>query len=296
MLPVSPSAAQKKTLDALSRAVGVSWSVDAGGFQAALQAATRISLRGQPITDLTPLADLDTLEDDPPPPEPALAPALGGAVLQLGAFALLPVGLWAALAPNHSRYIGTCGTLTDTSDRYGVLIPLGETSTGRPAIEVLDPLCPSCRGLEERLAASGQGAQLSRQLLLFPLDASCNWMVSSSLHPGACTVSEALLCAEGAQVPAVLAWAFEQQEEIRTATAADPEAAQRMVVAAFPALGSCVGKPAVRSRLNQSLRWAVKNQLPVLTPQLFVAGQRVCDADTDLGLDYTLARMLEETP
>ena len=40
-------------------------------------------------------------------------------------------------------------------------------------------------------------------------------------------------------------------------------------------------------------RWAVKNQLPVMTPQAYVDGTRVCDADTDLGLDYVLARLLE---
>jgi hypothetical protein len=30
---------------------------------------------------------------------------------------------------------------------------------------------------------------------LFPLDKECNWMVSESLHPGSCAVSEAVLCA-----------------------------------------------------------------------------------------------------
>lgn len=237
--------------------------------------------------------DLDDDDHSPHPDEPgptgSLAPRLGLAVVQLGIFNLLPVAAWAAMVPEHERYIGTCGELSDPSDKHGVLIDLG--GQGTPAIEVLDPLCPSCRGFEERLDASGQGALLDRQLLLFPLDATCNWMVSSSLHPGACTVSEALLCA-GDDARAVLDWALDRQEEIRTATGEDPEAAARMVLAAFPDLQGCLGKPAVRSKLNQSLRWAVKNQLPVLTPQLFVDGRRVCDADTDLGLDYTLARML----
>ncbi|MCK6503813.1 hypothetical protein L6R53_10505 [Myxococcota bacterium] len=237
-----------------------------------------------------PQAALDDDDADPTPaPTGALAPRLGMATVQLGIFNLLPVAAWAAMSPAHERYIGTCGELTDPADKHGVLIDLG--GQGTPAVEVLDPLCPSCKGFEQRLDASGQGALLDRQLLLFPLDATCNWMVSSSLHPGACTVSEAMLCA-GGDARAVLDWAFERQEEIRTATAEDPEAAARMVLAAFPQVEGCLGKPAVRSKLNQSLRWAVKNQLPVLTPQLFVDGRRVCDADTDLGLDYTLARML----
>ena len=38
---------------------------------------------------------------------------------------------------------------------------------------------------------------------------------------------------------------------------------------------------------------APANQLPVLTPQVYVGGTRVCDADTDLGLDWTLDRLLD---
>jgi hypothetical protein len=48
----------------------------------------------------------------------------------------------------------------------------------------------------------------------------------------------------------------------------------------------------VRSKLTKGLRWAVANAIPVLTPQLFVAETRMCDEDTDLGLEYTLSRML----
>jgi hypothetical protein len=51
-----------------------------------------------------------------------------------------------------------------------------------------------------------------------------------------------------------------------------------------------------KTRLAQGLRWAIKNQLPVLTPQLYVGGKRLCDEDTDLGLEYTLSHMLEAKP
>jgi hypothetical protein len=50
--------------------------------------------------------------------------------------------------------------------------------------------------------------------------------------------------------------------------------------------------PTTKTRLTQSLRWAVRNQVPVLTPQFYVDGKRLCDEDTDLGLEYTLTRML----
>jgi hypothetical protein len=138
-------------------------------------------------------------------------------------------------------------------------------------------------------------ARLHRKALLFPLDSTCNWMVGRSLHPGACSISEAILCAEQGDVPAttVIDWAFTQQEEILEASAADPEAAARMVTAEFPTLAECVGSAEVQSRLNKSLRVAVRNSIPVLTPQLYVAGVKVCDEDTDLGLDWALAKMLE---
>jgi len=195
------------------------------------------------------------------------------------------------MAPDFSSYVGTCGELAGDAADSDVLIPLGPRG-GVPAIEILDPLCPSCRGLEDRLNASDLGARLERKALLFPLDNACNWMVSSAVHPGACTISEALLCA-GEDVDRVLAWSFEQQEVIRTTTEADPDAAQRMVLEAFPSLKGCVGGSQVKARLNRSLRWAVANELPILTPQLYIDGAKVCDEDTDLGLDFALTRMLD---
>jgi len=36
----------------------------------------------------------------------------------------------------------------------------------------------------------------------------------------------------------------------------------------------------------------VSNSLPVLTPQLFVRNHKIPDEDTDLGLDFVLARTL----
>lgn len=211
-------------------------------------------------------------------------------------FVLVPAVAYAAGAPAHEKYIGTCGELAQQSfaDDIAVALPTpgAASSVGQtPVIEVLDPLCPSCKGLETRLIASGLASQMSRRAVLFPLDKSCNWMVDSTLHPGACTLSEAILCA-GPQAPAVLAWSYEHQDEITTATKADPEAAKRMVTRQFPSLASCIGSPAAKQKVNRSLRWAVTNHIRVLTPQIFVAGKKLCDEDTDLGLDYTLSRML----
>lgn len=207
-------------------------------------------------------------------------------------FVAVPVLVYFIAMPDYTSYTGTCGTLPKPDDEYGVMVPLGPQGAGATAIEVFDPLCPACKGFENRLAASGLEDRMSRKAVMFPLDNTCNWMVGSSLHPGACTVSEAVLCAD-TKADAVVAWAFENQEAIRTAATADPAAAAKMVAENFPELKDCVGSAKVKSRLNKSLRWAVANQLPVLTPQLYVNGAKLCDEDTDLGMEYALTRLLD---
>ncbi len=206
------------------------------------------------------------------------------------AFVVVPVLLYLALKPAYADTVARCGELLHPEDRYGVRVKLTSPPDSVPAIEVLDPLCPACKGFSQRLAASGLGSRLARELVLFPLDKECNWMVSESLHPGACVVSEAVLCG-GARADQVLEWAFDNQAELRE-LGKDPERVYARVRQQFPQLADCLGTPAVRSRLNRSLRWAVANALPVVTPQLFVRGQKVCDEDTDLGLEYVLSRML----
>jgi hypothetical protein len=225
----------------------------------------------------------------------------GVAVAQGFGFVLLPVMFYALAAPDFSKFIGTCGQLAKPEDPYNVMLSL-PGGKGVPAIEVFDPLCPSCKALEERLDASGLGQELDRKLVLFPLDSTCNWMVGSTIHPGACAISEAILCAGTGKAEAVMDWAFEHQEEIRTKAGAapDPETgeavARDMAVAQFPELQGCVGSAKVKSQINKSLRWAVSNQLQVLTPQLFVRGTKLCDEDTDIGLDYSLRRLINQQP
>ncbi len=239
--------------------------------------------------------DLAAADEDEEDDEPALQTRPGDHVPSFGlgvGFVVAAVGLYVLLAPDFSGYVGTCGELKKPKDSYKVLLDLAPNPGGQAAIEVLDPLCPSCKGFEDRLEASGLGAKLDRKALLFPLDDTCNWMVTSALHPGACAISEAMLCSD--QPAWILAWAFDNQESIKHAAAADPRAARQMVEAAFPDVKGCVGSSKARSRLNKSLRWAVANELPVMTPQLYVQGTKLCDEDTDLGMDYALSRLLEQ--
>ncbi len=233
-----------------------------------------------------------------PPDASGSSTGLGGLLLGFGTlagFVVVPCLSYLILAPDFTKYIGSCGTLIAAEDPDAIMVPLDNNTGATPAIEIFDPLCPACKGFEERLEASGLQAQIHRKAVLFPLDSTCNWNVGSTLHAGACTISEAILCA-GAESDKVIDWAFANQEAIRTATEADKEAAAKMVVQQFPQLGGCVGTSGVRNRLKNSLRWAVANRLPVLTPQLYVDGTKLCDEDTDLGLDWALSRLLTRGP
>jgi hypothetical protein len=201
---------------------------------------------------------------------------------------------YALAMPSYKSFSAGCGTMPHPEDRHNVLVHLPAPGPdAHPAIEIFDPLCPACKAFEERLAASHLDRNLTRELLLFPLDNSCNWMVENAMHPGSCDVSLAVLCA-GEHAKEVIDWAFAEQRNITQQTARDKHAAARLVAQRFPELDACVKSPVTRARLSQSLRWAVRNQVPVLTPQFYVTGKRLCDEDTDLGLEYTLSSMLKE--
>jgi uncharacterized membrane protein/protein-disulfide isomerase len=225
--------------------------------------------------------------------EPLSLGALGVAFTVGVVFVASAVVAYAAAAPNFDKYVGVCGKLENPADAHKVLLPVGSQAGSVDVLEVLDPLCPACRAFERRFEKLGQAALTRRRALLFPLDNSCNWMVDSAVHPGACAISEAMLCAGDAAAD-VLSWAFDQQEEIVAAERAAVGSAAKLAAARFPQVAGCVGSSKAKARLNRALRWAVDNHVPVLTPQLYVNGTRLCDADTDLGLDYMLSRLIDQ--
>lgn len=219
--------------------------------------------------------------------------------LQGVAFVAVLTGTYLMAAPkaDPKKALSGCGALVSADDPANVMLTLHQG--GEPAIEVLDPLCPSCKAFDTRLAASSFREKLGLKAVLFPLDSTCNWMLSEPLHPGACAMSEALLCAAGLTgshdddaAREVLRWAFKQQDHLRELAAKDEGAMRAKIESAFPKVKGCLGSAQVKSKLTKSLRWAVANAIPVLTPQLFVGNARMCDEDTDLGLEYTLAKML----
>jgi hypothetical protein len=206
--------------------------------------------------------------------------------------ALLGYG-WMSWAPSERKSLQGCGALAATDDA-GVLIALPRAPGAVKSLVVLDPLCPACRAFETRLEQSGLLPRLARDLLLFPLDSSCNWMVKTSLHPGACAVSEAVLCTPD-HAEDVLDWAFREQPRLLELGKRDEGALRAEIAQRFPAVASCLGSAAVKAKVNKSLRFAVANALPVLTPQLYVNDLRLCDEDTDLGLEYALRRLIGDT-
>lgn len=200
--------------------------------------------------------------------------------------------LFVALAPETKSADEGCGTLATREDPSKIILSLDGKRGGTEALAVLDPLCPACKGFDKRLAASGLLDRLELDVVLFPLDSTCNWMVKESLHPGACAVSEAMLCAPD-DAKAILDFAFANQADLMKMAKEDSKKLRKHLGVKFPSVQGCVGSSKAKNRVNKSLRFAVANALPVLTPQLFIGQKRVCDEDTDLGLEYTVARMLE---
>lgn len=198
--------------------------------------------------------------------------------------------LWFTQAPKDRASQQGCGTLV-AEDKADILVPLPRLAGATPALMAIDPLCPACRAFDQRLRQSGLEPRLGIDLLLFPLDSKCNWMVKDSLHPGACAVSEAVLCAPGS-AKQILQWAFDNQPRLLDLGRADDAGLRQEITRRFPVVKRCLGGAAVKAKVNKSLRFAVANAMPVLTPQLYVNNTRLCDEDTDLGLEYTLGHML----
>lgn len=223
---------------------------------------------------------------------PPVTPSFMGAAFLIGVlFVAVPVAAYGVMAPDFSKYVGNCGKLASPEDPGRILIPMGAQNRPTEMIEVIDPLCVACGVFEKRFSAMPEKDLVRRKVMLFPLDKQCNWMIDESIHPGACAVSEAMLCAEE-RAEEVLNFAVATQDRIIEEAKKDPTAAARIMKAKFPEFAQCIGSASARAKLNLSLRWAVKNQLHILTPQVYIDGYRLCDEDTDLGLEYALSRLI----
>ena len=220
--------------------------------------------------------------------------ALGlGALAAMGVSVLMPSAVYAAFAPDHTQFVSQCGRIKTPKESHGALLSLKTAAAEREALFFEDPLCPTCKSLHERLADAGVLDRLNIDLALFPLDNQCNWMLDQPLHPGACTVSKAVLCSKS---PAqMLDWVYANQAELVAAGKAGGTALARALTQRWgPELGRCMEERATLQRLNRHLHFAVDNGIPISTPQIFIDGQRLCDEDIDMGLMFALRQLAPE--
>ncbi len=256
--------------------------------------SSAILLLGAALTALSAWSDRKAEREADPASDPsvwAMLIAVAVLGLELLAATLIPPYVYATSLPDYAPYVTSCGKLT-VKDEGGFLLPSGPQGQGAPAVLVLDPLCAACKAFHERLVDSGYAARLSMSVQMLPLDAECNWMIKDSMHPGACLLTRALLCSND-RFDDVLAWVYEKQETFRLAgLGKQVDQIEKALYEKYPDLQRCVKAPETSIRLNKLLRHAVANSLPLLTPQLYINERRLCDEDTDLGLDFAMKLLL----
>jgi len=212
----------------------------------------------------------------------------------LGLITLVPAVVYAASVPDLRPYLTKCGELKEPKMKAGAPLKMRGARAIEPAIFFEDPLCPTCKAFHERLLGENVMDRLDVDLVMFPLDSECNWMLDRPLHPGACIVSKAVLCG-GDRARQVLEWAFEEQAYLTRAGRAGANVLRAAIKQRWGAeFLSCVDSRKTDVILNQHLHYASDNGVPVSTPQMYLGKRRVCDEDTDIGLRYTLAELAPE--
>lgn len=215
--------------------------------------------------------------------------AAAAALAAIGISTLAPSLVYAAMTPDHSQYVTDCGKLEVAEDKHGSLLQLNPGAQ-RSAVFFEDPLCPTCKSLHDRLQEAGVLNKLSISLALFPLDNACNWMLDQPLHPGACQVSRAVLCAKDPRQ--MLDWTYANQTALADAGKQGEESLLALLKKTFGSeLTQCMKSNQTTQRLNRHLHFAVANSVPVSTPQVFIDGQRLCDEDIDIGLMFALDKL-----
>lgn len=210
----------------------------------------------------------------------------------LGICASLPGVIYISAIPSFTSYVTSCGKLEKPADSPNTLVHITPRGAKQPVTLFVDPLCPTCKALHQRLVSEGLFDKLDVTLVVFPLDSDCNWMVDRSLHPGSCAVSKAIICSDHRAL-SVLEWAYANQNDILDAAklGAGVVNVRAMIKNRFPGLDACIDSKETTLRLNRTLRYIVNNHLPVSTPLMFVGETRLCDEDTDMGLAYTIRKL-----
>ncbi len=241
------------------------------------------------------LAFLSSTREEPSQPRAVVSAALPLIWLVcLAGISLVPALVYAASAPDERPYLTKCGELKVPKIKNDEFVKVMTTRPIQPTLLFEDPLCPTCKAFHERLVGENIIEKLDINLVLFPLDSECNWMLDQALHPGACIVSKAVLCG-GAQARQVLEWAYDEQEYLSRAGKQGPDVLRAAIKQKWgEAMLKCVDDRKTDTRLNNHLHFASDNNIPVSTPQMYLGSRRVCDEDTDLGLRFTLGQLAPE--
>ncbi|HEY6081120.1 MAG TPA: vitamin K epoxide reductase family protein [Polyangiaceae bacterium] len=221
----------------------------------------------------------------------ALVPAW---LVGLGITTLVPAVVYAASTPDQRPYITKCGEIKVSKIKGDSPVKLRGSRAVQPTMLFEDPLCPTCKAFHDRLVTENIIEKLDIELVLFPLDSECNWMLDHPLHPGACIVSKAVLCGQG-NSRQVLEWAYAEQEYLARAGKAGDGVLRAAIKERWgESMLRCVDDRKTDVKLNNHLHFASENNIPVSTPQMYLGKRRICDEDTDLGLRYTLAQLAPE--
>lgn len=211
-------------------------------------------------------------------------------LVSLGIVTMVPAAVYASSVPSHDEYLGKCGTLPKPEDKSDALLKIRWQTSRQQATLFEDPLCPTCKAFHYRLDAEGMLRRLDITMVMFPLDNECNWMLDRPLHPGACTLSKAVICSP--QPLEVLEWAYDEQSDLAAAGKAGEQALMALIERRWgKELATCTKSNDAKQRLNKHLRYAVDNAVPVSTPQVYLGNQRMCDEDTDIGLRYAMSKL-----
>jgi uncharacterized membrane protein len=215
-------------------------------------------------------------------------------LVALGVTSLAPAIVYAASVPDQRSYITQCGEIKQPKMKGDSPVKLRGSRAVQPTMLFEDPLCPTCKAFHDRLVTENIIEKLDIELVLFPLDSECNWMVPDPLHPGACIVSKAVLCGQG-NSRQVLEWAYTEQEYLARAGKAGEGVLRAAIKQRWgESMLRCVDDRKTDVRLNSHLHFASENNIPVSTPQMYLGKRRICDEDTDLGLRFTLAQLAPE--
>jgi uncharacterized membrane protein len=219
---------------------------------------------------------------------------LGGWLAIMGVSVLLPALIYVTALPDYRPKLAACGKLADPNDAAHALLKIPTVHPKRTITIFVDPMCPTCKSLHQRLDAERIVENLDISAVLFPLDSSCNWMIDRALHPGSCMLARAVICAD-ARAREALEWMYDNQEELsQLAKNGEPLLRAKVRDRLGGDIDSCIDSKPARLRLNNMLQYAVSNHVPVSTPQLYLGDLRICDEDTDLGLRYTFGQLAPE--